>query len=546
MSVRRRARRGRWLAGLGLFAVLGSVEAQDCPIRFVEIAAAAGIDFVHASGATAAKHLPETMGSGVAWIDADGDGWQDLYWVQSGRFPPAGGSEATNHLYRNNGDGTFSDRTLAAGVGDLGYGQGATAADVDGDGASDLMITNYGPDRLYLANGDGTFRRSPVAFNGLWSSSAAFADLDGDDDLDLYVTSYLDYDPAHGIFCGDPETGKRRYCDPSLFAGAADRVFRNLGDGRFDEVTAEWGFAGADGRGLGVLAADLDGDGLVDLYVANDLTLNLLYGNRWPEPFEDLSLLSGAAVNRQGKPEAGMGVALGDIDGDLDADLAVTNFDVETNTLYRNLGGLTFSDESAVRGFGVPSFNFLAFGLLLEDFDRDGSLDAFVANGHIFPEPRRENVRYRQRDQVLAGDRSTASFDELLCTGVEVQVGVSRGAAAGDFDNDGDVDVAVQQSDGPALLWRNDSPPRAWLGVELRSSSANRNGVGARLVLATAAGEQARWVLAGDSYQSSSDPRRTFAARDPKELRIEWPSGRRMVLGSPPANHYLRVYESGR
>ncbi len=329
-------------AGLGLGACPGirvPAAADDaCGLAFEEVAAAAGISFVHDRGAGGREHLPETMGAGAAWLDYDGDGWLDLYFVQSGPFPPDGGEREPDRLFRNRGDGTFEDATRRAGIASRGYGQGVIAADVDGDGATDLYLANFGANGLWRNRGDGTFEdaagAAAVAAGG-WTSSAALADAEGDGDLDLYLARYLEYDPAVELFCGDLERGERSYCDPSMFPAQGDLYFRNRGDGTFEEATGAAGLAETTGKGLGVIFADLDGDRDPDLYVANDLTPNFLFAIRGDGTFEDLSLLSGAAASAEGLYQAGMGIALGDVDGDGTPDLAVTNFDAETNALYR-------------------------------------------------------------------------------------------------------------------------------------------------------------------------------------------------------------------
>jgi enediyne biosynthesis protein E4 len=541
-------------AGTGTAVSAAAVESYPLACRavpFTETAAAAGIDFVHRRGESGDKQLPETMGAGVAWLDFDGDGWLDLYAVQSGPFPPAGDPGAANRLFRNRGDGTFEDWTDRAGVGHRGYGQGVLAADLDGDGSTDLYLTDFGPDAFLRNRGDGTFADATAAAGlgaGGWSSSAAAADADGDGDLDLYVARYLVYDPAADVFCGDAETGERSYCDPSIFAGAGDLFYRNRGDGTFADATAAAGLGGAQGRGLGVVFSDLDGDGRPDLYVANDLTLNLLFRNRGDGTFEDLSLVSGAAVDRAGKPEAGMGIGVGDFDGDGDPDLVVTNFDVETNDLYDNLGGMQFEDRSAASGFGPPSFNLLGFGVAVADFDLDGDLDAFVADGHIFERPRRDNVRYAQPELLLAGD-GRGRFRAETCAAGAGGLTVGRGLAAADYDGDGDPDLALAASGGPLALLRNDVRGRPWLGVVLRGRGANPQAVGARAVLTTTGGRrQSRWVLAGDSYQSTSDRRLLFAWPDgdqPAALTVTWPSGETLRLAAPAAGRYLVVGPPG-
>ncbi len=523
-------------------------------VALSEVAAAAGVAFRHRSGASAAKHLPETMGSGLAWLDYDGDGWWDLYLVQSGSFPPAGGPEAGNRLFRNRGPDAagrvvFTPVAGDAGAGDRGYGQGAVAADADGDGDPDLLVTNFGRDVLLLNRGDGSFADG-TAGAGLasapagWSSSAAFADADGDGDLDLYVARYVDFDPDEALFCGDVASGRREYCDPSLFRGAPDLFFVNRGL-RFAEASRAAGLVDPLGKGLGVVFTDLDGDRRPEVYVANDQTINLLFHNRGGGAFADVSLVSGTAVNRDGMAEAGMGLAVADPDGDGDPDLAVTNFDFETNTLYRNLGGLQFEDDSAETGFGPPSFNLLGFGIVGADLDLDGRSDYYVANGHVFERPPREGVSYEQPNLILIGGAG-GRFAAEVCAVYGERPGLGRGAAAADYDNDGDPDVAVQNNDRPLALLRNEARGAGWVGVVLRGRGANSEGVGAVVRLATSAGTQSRWLLAGESYLSSGDKRALFAlpaGANAAALEVTWPSGARQRVLEPPLGRYLVLGE---
>jgi hypothetical protein len=487
------------------------------------------------------------MGAGAAWLDFDGDGWWDLYLVQSGPFPPTGEEAAANRLFRNLGNGTFQDVTAGTGSGHRGCGQGVVAGDIDGDGDTDLYVTNFGADALLLNSGTGHFVDATTAV-GLgvegWSSSAALGDADQDGDLDLYVSRYMEYDPDHELSCGDPDSDKREYCAPWLFEGSSDRFYLNRGDGSFEDATVEAGVGGASGRGLGVVFLDLDEDGLPEIYVANDLTLNLLYKNEGSGRFRDHSLFSGSAVNRHGEPEAGMGVAVGDVDADGDADLAVTNFDVETNTLYRNVGGLLFEDISASIDFGPASFNLLAFGIVAVDLDRDADLDFYIANGHIYEMPARENVSFLQRDQILLGDGS-GGFAELRCQFLDRRLTVARGLARGDFDNDGYPDLAIQENDGPFSLLRIESDSGHWLGLQLRGLAGNTEAIGAKATLVTAGLRQVRWVQAGDSYQSSSDRRLMFGTPVGEVLALEllWPSGVLRRFLSPPVDRYLVIPE---
>ncbi len=543
-----------WGVSTTLFLLLSvSAAAQNpCgPLRLRHAEAQAGLSFRHDPGRSDARQLPETMGSGLAWLDYDGDGWQDLYLVQSGAFPPDGSARGADRLFRNRGDGTFEDVTVRARIADRSYGQGVTAADADGDGDTDLYLTDFGPDTLLLNRGDGTFEdgsaRAGLGAGG-WSSSAAFADADGDGDLDLYVARYVKYDPAGGLFCGDFATGRRDYCDISLFEGENDLFYRNRGDGTFEDATAAAGFFSANGRGLGVLFTDLDGDRKPDVYVANDMTPNLLFHNLGGGKFEDVSLFSGAAVNAAGKAQAGMGLALGDFDGDGDPDVTVTNFDAELNSLYRNIsegGELQFEDASSASGFGPPSYNLLGFGIVPADLDLDGDLDVYVANGHVFEHPKWDSVLYAQPDLILAGD-GRGRFENRSCALPAGEPQVGRGLAAGDYDSDGRPDLAMQNSGGPLELLRNETEGGAWIGVVLEGRAPNTAAVGARVTLLSGSRRQVRWSLAGDSYQSTSDRRLLFglpAGEPPQELEVVWPSGRTQRLSAPPAGRYLTLTE---
>jgi hypothetical protein len=541
-----------WIVALA--AASGVAFGQEAPtcngLTLTDVAAESGIRFAHERGETGLYQLPETIGGGIAWIDYDRDGWLDLYFVQSGKFPPDRGDASMNRMFRNRGDGTFVDVTEETGTGDRSYGIDVTVADVDGNGWPDLYLGNYGPDRLYLNEGNGTFRDATEA-SGLgldgWSTGSAFNDADLDGDLDLYVVRYVQYDPDDPIVCRDSANDMQDYCHPNLYLGAYDHFYRNLGDGRFEDATEEAGFGDANGKALGVMFTDLDDDRYPDVYVANDSTINLMFHNQGDGTFEDVSLLSGTAVSREGLPQAGMGVAVGDVDGDLDPDLTVTNLDNETNALYINQGFMMFEEVSATSGFGIPSFSVLGFGIVLQDLDLDGDLDVYITNGNVRKNPSREGITHAMADLLLLAD-GTGDFFEVDCGPALDLVYVGRGLAAGDYDNDGDVDLAINNSGGPGQLIRNDLSPRPWLGVELVGSAPNTYAVGAKVTLTTRNGQQVRWRTAGDSYVATADPRLLFGWRDgdePVEVSVRWPSGQTATraVTAEEVGTYLRIEE---
>ena len=532
-----------------LLALAGA--AGECPARFVDVASPAGLAFVHERGATREHHLPETMGSGLAWLDYDNDGWMDLYVVQSGPFPPSGSAKAQDRLYRNNHDGTFTDVTEKAGLRDTAYGMGATAADYDNDGWVDLLVTNWGGVILYRNNGNGTFT-DVTAKVGLQSATgflttAAWGDVDGDGRLDLFLARYVDDSKESKLFCGDPESGERQYCPPSMYPGTAPLLYKNGRDGVFRDITREAGLGDAVGKGLGAVFVDVDLDGRLDLYVANDETINFLFHNLGGGRFEDISVISGTGFDPLGNPQGGMGTDAGDLDGDGRPDLVVANFEAETNEYYHNLGSGVFEDLSISSGFGPPAVNFVGFGLNLIDVENDGDLDAFIANGHTFEKPRRQGTTYAQKMQLMWND-GAGHFQERACGPAFERAFVGRGSAVADYDNDGDLDIAVSNSGGPLQLLRNDGTHGNWVGVQLIGRKSNRQGIGARLVAETPAGKKlTRFVQAGNSYLSSSDPRVLFglgAEKSIQKLTIYWPSGIVQTLENLSAGKYLTIEET--
>jgi len=508
------------------------------PPAFSDDAEEAGLRFTFENGRSEARQLPETMSGGVGLLDYDGDGWLDVYCVQGGPFPPsAGGRRARgangDRLFRNRGDGTFEDVTRQAGLSALpgGYGHGVAIDDYDHDGRPDVFVTRWRSYALYHNEGDGAFRDVTEAA-GLggdrdWPTSAAFADLDNDGDLDLYVCHYLAWDAEPPQLCPPlSSAAKHGYCDPRKFEPLRDHLFRN-DKGRFVDVTTEAGIVDHDGRGLGVVAADLDGDRRVDLYVANDTTANFLFRNLGDLRFEEAGLTSGVAADADGGFQAGMGVACGDFDGDGLPDLAVTNFYGESTTLYGNLGGGTFADRTSASGLAAPSRALLGFGIVPLDFNNDGRLDLATANGHV--NDARPNFPYAMPAQLLAGAGDGRLTDVSTADAPWTTPRVGRGLAAGDLDNDGRIDLLVVSLDRPLAYFHNRTEGGRFVTLRLEGTASNRDGVGARVTVTSGGRRQVAQRVGGGSYQSASDPRLHFglgAADRVETVEVAWPSGR--------------------
>ncbi len=522
-------------------------------VQFLDIAKAAGLHFKHWNGASPEKYVIETMGSGVAFLDYNNDGLLDIYLVNGGAVPghPAPGP-IRNALYRNNGDGTFTDVTDEAGVGGNGhYGMGVAAADYDGDGWTDLFVTTFGRNILYHNNGDGTFTdvtdRAGVAGGG-WSTSAAFLDYDRDGRLDLFVARYVNFDFDHNVTCGDPIRRIRAYCHPDVYDGVPSLLYHNNGDGTFTDVSQASGIAAHAGKSLGVVAADFDEDGWIDIFVANDSMRNFLFRNRGDGTFEEVGLAWGAALDEGGRPHAGMGTATGDYDGDGRLDLIVTNLDREHNELYRNLGK-GFADVSYQTGFAAPSLPFVGWGTEFFDYDNDGDLDILIVNGHVIDNINlfRTDTTYRQ--QKLLFENVGGHFREVAAQhGAALMVPeVSRGAAFGDYDNDGDVDVVVQNLGGSPQLLRNDGGNRNhWLSLALEGTRSPRDPIGTRVRSTVAGRVLTRYLAGGGSYLSSSDHRIHIGLGQherAERIEIQWPSGAKDVLENVAAGKFYRVRE---
>ncbi len=525
------------------------------PLSFTDVTESSGIAFRHVAGMTGRKHIAETMGSGAAFLDYDGDGDLDAYLVQSGFLPDErppdnpGGS-----LYENIGDGEFTDVTEAAGVAnDLGYGMGIAVADYDNDGDQDIYITNYGPNVFYRNDGDGSFTDITEAAgvgDDRWGASAAFLDYDSDGLLDLFVVNYL-VAPLDMTPCRNADNPDLlEYCHPRLYEGVGDVLYRNNGDGTFADVSEAAGVVNPlEGRGLGVAIADYNNDGRPDIYVANDTTRNFLYENDGDGTFTDVSLLAGCGYNGMGLPEGGMGVDFGDVDDDGWLDLISVHSTTETNTLYRNLQGF-FMDATAAASVGASTLPMTAFGTDFADFDNDGVLDLFVVNGHVQDVIAMLNdaYTYPQRDQLFRGVGGGVFEDVSNSSGTYFdERHVGRGAAFGDYDDDGDVDVLVSNSNQPAVLLRNDGGSESgWLRVVVEGSVSNRDGIGARVHVTANGVTRIAEVQSGSSYCSASDQRLLFGlgeATRAERIDVTWPSGRTSALVEVPANGTVVVTE---
>lgn len=527
--------------------MVGGATATSATIRFAEVSEDWRMAFRHRHGGTGDFYLIETMGSGVVVFDYDEDGDEDVLFVQSGTLPLPGAAAAHNAtLLRNEGAGIFLDVTESAGIDLRFYGMGATAGDIDGDGDRDLYVTAFGANRLLRNNGDGTFSdATAVAGVGdpLWGASASFADVDRDNDLDLYVTNYVDFAFDKNPICGIQERGLRTYCNPDPYEGLPDRFFVNRGDGTFEDATAKAGFAGATGKGLGVIFGDLDQDGWSDLYVANDLTANFLFHNLGDGTFEETALISGTAFDERGNAEAGMGVDLGDLDGNGFEDIVVTHVDEQTNAYYGNTGVGIFVDRRWAAQFAEPSFYNVGFGVALADLDLDGDQDVVIANGHIAHNADEwgTGTSFRQRNQVL--ENLGNSFREVESSGLDV-IRASRGLATGDLDGDGDLDLVISNSDEPAEVYENRSERRGdWSMAEVRGTNVS---IGTTFVLTSAGRSQRREVRAASSYLSQNGRAVHFGFASAQAIdQLTWinPAGYSRQLRKLPVDRRLLFFE---
>ena len=517
---------------------------------FENFATAAGLNFQHTNGASPDKHMVETMGSGGLFFDYDGDGWLDIFLVDGGSVVDRQiASRAQHRLYHNRGNGSFEDVTAKSGISHAEYGMGACAADYDNDGHVDLHLTNAGPNVMYHNNGNGTFTdvtRAAGVGSPLLSTSCAFADVDNDGDLDLFVANYVDLSAERP--CGDSRV--RAYCRPELYKGVPSVLYRNNGNGTFTDVTRDAGLYTTAGKSLGVVFGDYDDDGWIDLFVANDLAPNFLFHNKGRGVFSEVGLLAGVAVASDGKARAGMGTDFGDYDGDGLLDLAVTNFMLETHNIFRNLRHGLFADATFESGLGPPTLPFVGFGATFIDYDNDGELDLAIADGHVLDNADyfSPNATYAQRN-LLFRNEGAGRLKEIGRTSGPgfALVKVSRGLAAGDIDNDGDLDLLVTNNGQTTDLLRNDGGNRGnSLLLHLIGKKSNRDAIGARVRVTTGTKTQVREVKAGSSYLGQNDLRVHFGlgtATQIDRVEIRWPGSGTEVVRNVPVNRIVTIVE---
>jgi hypothetical protein len=533
---------------------------------FVDTATASGLDFLHVNGMSGSFYFSEMMGSGGALLDYDNDGDLDVYLVQGGPLEPTepgDGNPVTapvDRLYRNDlevrADGhrtaRFVDVTPASGIHSDGYGMGVATGDFDNDGWTDIYVANFGANRLYRNNGDGSFSDATAASgtgDPRWSVSATFVDFDSDGWTDLYVANYVEYTVSAHKGCRS-HTGAPDYCSPLAYPPQSDRLYRNRGDGGFEAASVTSGIGRVAASSLGVVAADLDRDGWTDLYVANDQMPNWMWINNGDGTFSEGAVLAGAAVNSEGRAEAGMGVGAGDFDGDGDEDLIVTHINRETNTLYRNDEPGFFEDGSTMSGAGPPSFEYTGFGTAWFDYDNDGWLDLAAVNGavkRLEPLVRRSDPHPLHQPNQIYRNLGEGRLEEVSATAGKpfALSEVSRGLAVGDVDNDGDPDLLITNNLGPVRLLLNQVGSGArWVGLRLRQDEPRRDPLNSLVIVHTSDARRLhRWSRTGGSYASAHDPRvlAGLASEQPDRVEVRWPNGRRCGWRTPPVGRYLNL-----
>jgi hypothetical protein len=559
-NARYRVSRRHFLGGMAGTLALGAMTrlvALPDPISpFEEIPPAmSGITWVHSAGKSAARYLPETTGPGCAFLDYDNDGWMDIYFVNSGKCdfydpnPPS-----RNALYRNNRDGTFTDVTEKARVTGGGYGQGVAVGDYDGDGFPDLYVTQYGRSILYHNNGDGTFtdvtEKAGVAAPG-WSSSAVWFDYDNDGRLDLFVCQFVEFSKSLNKSCGPGEEGKHGYCIPRLYKPMPSWLFHNNGDGTFTDVGKTSGIANYLGKAWGVVATDVNNDGRLDLFVGNDTLPNFLFMNRGNGKFEETATYAGVAYSSDGRARSGMGVDSADFNEDGWMDLFVANIDGEMFAIYQNNHDDTFDDQAGPTGIGAATRLMSGWGLKFFDYDNDGNLDLFLANGNPddLIEILHSQVKYQEPLMLFHNTGKTFQNVSAQSGSIFTRPLSARGMAIGDFNNDGAVDVLVAVNDAmPVLLRNNVGSQNHWLGVKLVGKKSNPDGVGARITYQAAELKRSRTKVGGGSFLSSHDPRIVLGiGKRPKIdwLEIKWPqpSGAIERFTELPIDRYITIVE---
>lgn len=522
--------------------------AAESTFRLTDVTAAAGIEFLHNSGAFGAKRLPETMGPGCAFLDYDADGWLDILLVNGMDWPDRKRQRSTLRLYRNNRNGTFTDVTRQAGLAVEIYGMGVAVADFNNDGFPDLFITAVGQNRLFQNTGKGHFvdvtEKAGLGGRTAFSTSAMWFDYDRDGYLDLFICNYVKWSPGHDVFCSVDGSNKS-YCTPEAYRGSTCWLFRNRGNGTFEDVTAKSGIFDTTSKSLGVALLDYDHDGWPDLLVTNDTQPNKLYRNRKDGTFEDVAVKAGVAFSEDGKARAGMGIDVADFDNSGSPGIAITNFDNEMISLYRPNGAGGYSDIALKAGVGRVSQNSLGFGCAFVDINLDGWLDLLAVNGHIDETVRNVNNNhgYAQAPHLFLNNGKGQFRDAAREAGSAFAAAkVSRGMAFGDFDRDGDTDLLLTTNKGPAILYRNDilSGNRS-LRLRLIGTKSNRDAIGAVVRLSTPDGTQTRMVKTGSSYLSQSELTLTFGlGRRTQAGRcvIEWPSGSVQEFRNVPSGQY--------
>jgi len=521
-------------------------------VSFSNVTSEAGINFRHENGASPDKYFPEIMGGGVLIFDYDNDGWPDVFFVNGGSFVDAAAAGRARHrLYHNDGGGTFTHVSESSGVGISGFGMGACAADYDNDGWTDLYVTSLGPNRLYRNTGDGRFEEvtdHAGTASPAWSTGCAFGDIDNDGDVDLYVANYVNFTADDNKDCGFGDV--RSYCHPNVYRGVGDVLYRNEGDGTFTDVTRDAGVFGLDGNGLGVVFGDYDQDGWTDIYVANDSVPNFLFHNTGAGVFEEVGFWAGVAVGITAKPLAGMGTDMGDVTGDGLPEIFVTNLDLETHTLYENLGAGLFDDVTLQSGVGEATLPFVGFGAAFLDYDNDMDLDVVIANGDVDDNVGRlsDTKTYEQPNLLLEND-GTGKFREAGPSSgpAFTTAKPSRGLAVGDLDNDGDLDILISNvGESPDLLRNDGGNLGNALLVRTVGTTSNSDGIGAVLRLSVGDSVLVREVRAGSSYLSQNDRRIHFGlGREERidQLEIQWPSGMMDIVRDIEANQILTVRE---